>query len=247
MQESGEDAAGAIGVPNRRSGSEETTRRLLDAAAEEFLERGYEAARVSDIARRCGVTTGAVYARWRGKSEVLVAALDHVFHQILPEQRLKSLGEAGTRPGDMMTVLGTSLVASNDLRDVMVQVFGSARNNEAIRASLRRFLNEEADQLSSIIETGKDLDFRRGERVRNPLDEVRIHLQLLDDGRLGFDELVAHDLAETAVPAITDAIDLDRRQHRLNRWRVSAFGQEWLEAAGRDEGRHRQAREKSAA
>lgn len=130
----------------------------MDAAAEEFLARGYEAARVSDIARRCGVTTGAVYARWRGKSEVLVAALDHVFHQILPEQRLKSLGEAGTRPDDMMTVLGASLVASNDLRDVMVQVFGSARNNEAIRASLRRFLNEEADQLSSIIETGKDLE-----------------------------------------------------------------------------------------
>lgn len=158
MQESGEDSTGAIDAPSRRSGTADTTRRLLDAAAEEFLARGYEAARVSDIARRGGVTTGAVYARWRNKNEVLVAALDHIFHQILPEQRLKSLGGMGTRPDDMMTALGASLVAPNDMRDVMVQVFGSARNNEAIRASLQRFLNEEADQLRGIVEIGKDLE-----------------------------------------------------------------------------------------
>ena len=41
-----------------------TTARLLEVAAKEFIERGYEAARVSDIARRAGVTTGAIYARW---------------------------------------------------------------------------------------------------------------------------------------------------------------------------------------
>ena len=132
--------------------------RLLDAAAEEFLERGYEAARVSEIARRAGVTTGAVYGRWRNKSEVLVAALGYVFQQILPEQRIKSLGAIGTRPDEMISVLGASLVAPNKLRDVMVQVFGSARTNPAIRESLGQFLNEEADQLREIIEGGKDTD-----------------------------------------------------------------------------------------
>ena len=132
--------------------------RLLDAAAEEFLERGYEAARVSEIARRAGVTTGAVYGRWRNKSEVLVAALGHVFEQILPEQRIKSSGAIGTRPDEMISILGASLVAPNELRDVMVQVFGSARTNPAIRLSLGQFLNEEADQLRGIIEVGKNAD-----------------------------------------------------------------------------------------
>lgn len=40
-----------------RNERDETTRRLLELAAEEFIERGYELARVNDIARRAGLTT----------------------------------------------------------------------------------------------------------------------------------------------------------------------------------------------
>lgn len=47
---------------------DDTTRRLLDAAAQAFVEHGYERAAVSDIARRAGVTTGAVYPRWPRKT-----------------------------------------------------------------------------------------------------------------------------------------------------------------------------------
>lgn len=72
---------------------DETTRRLLEAAAAEFVEHGYDRAVVSDIARRAGVTTGAVYARWPHKSDVMVAALDRIFDEILPEQRIKDLGD----------------------------------------------------------------------------------------------------------------------------------------------------------
>ncbi len=123
------------------------------------MERGYEAARVNDIARRADVTAGAVYARWHHKSDVLVAALEHVFEQILPERRLKQSGTDTLQPPDMMAMLGASLLAGDELRDVMVQVFGSARNNEAIRACLQQFLDEEADQLSDIVELGKNAGF----------------------------------------------------------------------------------------
>ena len=123
------------------------------------MERGYEAARVNDIARRADVTVGAVYARWHHKSDVLVAALEHVFEQILPERRLKQSGTDTLQPPDMMAMLGASLLAGDDLRDVMVQVFGSARNNEAIRACLQQFLEEEADQLRDIVELGKNAGF----------------------------------------------------------------------------------------
>ncbi|MFM8236762.1 MAG: TetR family transcriptional regulator [Actinomycetota bacterium] len=56
--------------------TEATTReRLLDAAAAVFETRGYEGARLQDIARAAGLTTGAVYANFRGKDELLVAAI----------------------------------------------------------------------------------------------------------------------------------------------------------------------------
>ena len=43
---------------------------LLDAALEVFLERGYHSASLSEIARRAGVGTPAIYRRWRTKAEV---------------------------------------------------------------------------------------------------------------------------------------------------------------------------------
>ena len=52
-----------------------TRDRLLAAAVEVFVEQGYEGARLQDIARAAGLTTGAVYANFRGKSELLFAAI----------------------------------------------------------------------------------------------------------------------------------------------------------------------------
>ena len=130
----------------------------MEAAAEEFIERGYEAARVSEVARRAGVTSGAVYARWRDKTEVMVAALDYIFEQILPNRRLETL-EGEMQPPDLIVMLGECLLEHHHRREVLVQVFGSARNNEDIRHCLQRFLNEEADEISRIIDQGKQDGF----------------------------------------------------------------------------------------
>ena len=48
---------------------------LLDAAVAEFASKGYEAATVAGIAARAGVTTGAVYAHFRGKLQLLLEAV----------------------------------------------------------------------------------------------------------------------------------------------------------------------------
>jgi AcrR family transcriptional regulator len=50
-------------------------RRLLEAAADVVAERGYHAATLGDIARRAGVTTGAVYSGFGSKKELLLAVV----------------------------------------------------------------------------------------------------------------------------------------------------------------------------
>ncbi len=55
--------------------AEDTRRRLLDAAAAEFDRRGFEGARVADIASGAELSNGALYRHFRGKSELLSAAL----------------------------------------------------------------------------------------------------------------------------------------------------------------------------
>ena len=56
--------------------SDATRDRLLDAAAAVFAEKGYDRAGVQEIARRAGLTTGAIYGRFTGKADLLQAAIE---------------------------------------------------------------------------------------------------------------------------------------------------------------------------
>src|SRR4029077_17543211 len=67
---------------------------LIAAALHEFTEQGYEAATVSGIAERAGVTTGALYAHFRGKLDLLLQALG-----IMPASVLfRQLADLATTP-----------------------------------------------------------------------------------------------------------------------------------------------------
>lgn len=120
------------------------------------MERGYDAARVSSIARRAGLTPGAVYARWPTKSDVIVAALGYIFERILPSRRLKDSGVDSMGSPEMLSVLGASLLVNDDTRDVMVQVFSSARNNEDIRECVREYLHQRAQEVYDIFAEGQE-------------------------------------------------------------------------------------------
>lgn len=48
---------------------------LLDAALALFVERGFAATRIDDVAQRAGVSKGTVYLYWPGKEELLRAVI----------------------------------------------------------------------------------------------------------------------------------------------------------------------------
>ena len=154
----GSDHRDRTNTPRRRSGTELTTVRLLDAAAAEFIELGYDGARISSIARRAGLTPGAVYARWQNKSEMMAATLDHIFEKILPGTILGDVGnsniqEVPTR--DALLELSAHLMRPDERPHAMVPVFASTRNNANLRTRLQAFLNREASQLERLVEAGK--------------------------------------------------------------------------------------------
>jgi AcrR family transcriptional regulator len=61
--------------PIPRMPREEVRRRLLDAAARIFAERGYADSRLEDIAHAAGFTKGAVYSNFGGKQDLFGAIL----------------------------------------------------------------------------------------------------------------------------------------------------------------------------
>jgi AcrR family transcriptional regulator len=60
----------------RPEAKQRTQDRLIAAAREVFLDRGFHAASVSEIADQAGYTTGAIYSNFGGKDELFLAMLD---------------------------------------------------------------------------------------------------------------------------------------------------------------------------
>ena len=139
-----------------RNAPEDTARRVLEAAAAEFVERGYDGAVISDIARRAGVSSGAIYPRWPHKNDLMLAAVEHLLEQLRPERRIEDLGLDELTVPELFEAWGAHLLTSDSVRDVLVQVFGSARSNTAIQERLQHFLDEQADDLRRLVERAKD-------------------------------------------------------------------------------------------
>ena len=58
-----------------RIDDDEIRARLLDAARRVFAEQGYAGTRIGDIVREAGLSTGAVYSRFRSKNDLLREAV----------------------------------------------------------------------------------------------------------------------------------------------------------------------------
>ncbi|SRR5581483_1839463 len=106
---------------------EETRERLLDAAARVFELKGYDGATVSLIAQEAGVTSGAIYAHYGSKADLLAAAL--TAHG---ERATASLLPPGRR-SDAATVLATlgKRLASRDPHEsaLLVEALLAARRD----------------------------------------------------------------------------------------------------------------------
>lgn len=57
--------------------------RIIDAAVDVFADKGYRAARVSDIARRAGVADGTIYLYFKNKEDLLLVIFEEKMEQLL--------------------------------------------------------------------------------------------------------------------------------------------------------------------
>lgn len=70
--------------------------RLLDAAVRVLIDRGYAGATVRAICAESGVSAGALQHHFASKEEIVLAALDHVFAEVVA--RLEALDAAPAAP-----------------------------------------------------------------------------------------------------------------------------------------------------
>jgi AcrR family transcriptional regulator len=78
---------------SRKEQAAANQQRLLNAALEVFIARGFHGASLEQIAAAAGFTTGVVYSRFGSKADLFLALLEHTIEQRIAD--LRRLGRRG--------------------------------------------------------------------------------------------------------------------------------------------------------
>jgi AcrR family transcriptional regulator len=135
-----------------------TRERLVEAATAVFAERGYDGAGVQEIARRAGLTTGAIYGRFAGKAELLREAIAKASHDEL-DDLFNQHGFEG-HATDIIKMAGAHLVDRPDIDAqqgdaLLLEAFVAARRDPEILDAVSSVMQERSDRLHEILETAK--------------------------------------------------------------------------------------------
>jgi AcrR family transcriptional regulator len=104
---------------------------LVQTAYELFVEHGYGAVSVRDLARRTQVTSGAVYGHFRSKADLLVAVIaDHI------ERDLHQVGSAGDPLRSYLQRQWRSYRQRTGLRALLVEAAAAARVDPEVERQL---------------------------------------------------------------------------------------------------------------
>ena len=132
----------------------ELSDRLLEAAADLFAEKGYEQAGVAEIARRAGVTTGAIYSRYTGKADLLQDAVKN--HAPTEITRLLRAEDNDQSPKDILADIGEHLL--DDLHEstgIFIEALVAARRDPDLAIVLHQLATQEDGEVAKILEAGQ--------------------------------------------------------------------------------------------
>ncbi|HSV70939.1 MAG TPA: TetR/AcrR family transcriptional regulator [Methylibium sp.] len=157
-------AAAAAGAKPRRTQAqrtEDTRRKILDAAVELLASKGYAGLRTADVADAAGVSRGAQTHHFPSKDELVVAVVEHVFQRASERGRGRARAHRATSVDEAIKALladsqefffselfliGLDLAIQGRLRDGDSSAVGD------ISAATR--LPVEASWLAALVESG---------------------------------------------------------------------------------------------
>ena len=204
-------------MPVRRPRREEVRRRLLEAASETFLEKGFLDSTLDDIARRAGLSKGAVYSNFESKQEII---------RLLLQRRLERMREviaAATDPatanGDehrtSAAVMADNLIADADWVQLVLEFASRAGRDAAVREIYTPFLRVQREEVARVIEQaladGPEHDDDYAALVGTILVALRYGLAL---AHAADPEQIDAEVIERALGAVLTSLVIDRSGRR---------------------------------
>jgi AcrR family transcriptional regulator len=138
--------------------SEERKTQILNAAETIFSEKGFDDARMDDIADKTGLSKATLYLYFQSKDALIIALLDRIFqHEVeqLGNQEHDTLGAADAiwKLTEMVT---QDIVGMLRLIPIIYSFLALTFRNKYVQGVLKGYLNKYIDLFVPIIQRGID-------------------------------------------------------------------------------------------
>ena len=162
---------------------------ILNSAIKVFSKKGFEAARMEDIAKTAKLSVGGVYWYYKSKEEIIIAIMEQLIDKDVKD--LRALLEAeGTVRARLETYIGLSIEAAQEYIPITYELYSLAHRNAKVKNHIRAFLQTYHSVLEEFIQQGinrkefKSVNARETALTLAALYEGALELNMLDPERV---------------------------------------------------------------
>lgn len=131
---------------------------IIEAAKQEFLKNGFQETSINIIAQKAGVTTGAIYTRYKGKDELFCSLMEDFFKSI-NDTRLKNKSSYMNYYTDknFNNFIKSILKETADYIDILFNYYDECKlllccsNGSSIEKKLHRIINNKITETKQFI------------------------------------------------------------------------------------------------
>lgn len=162
--------------------TDERKTQILNAAEGVFTEKGFEEARMDDIADETGLSKGTLYLYFKSKDDLIIAILDRMFQREFKQLENLNLTEPSAVDAiwKITDLLTKEILGLLRLIPIVYQFLALAFRHKYVQLALKKYINRYLDILEPIIQRGIDSgEFR-------PVDarEVAVAMGAMIEGTL---------------------------------------------------------------
>lgn len=162
--------------------SEERKAQIINAAEDVFTQKGFNEARMDDIADETGLSKGTLYLYFKSKDDLIIAILDRMFQREM--KQMEGLDQAGLSAADavwkMTEAVTNNILGFVRLVPIVYQFLALAFRNKYVQKALKKYINQYIDMITPIIEQG----IKSGEFRKVNAREVAIAMSAIIEGTL---------------------------------------------------------------
>lgn len=162
--------------------TDERKSQIINAAEDVFTKKGFNEARMDDIANETGLSKGTLYLYFKSKDDLIIAILDRMFQ--LEFKQLQNLNQTEMSATDAIwkisELLTKDILGMLRLIPIVYQFLALAFRNKYVQKALKKYINQYLDILTPIVQRGIDL----GEFRKVDAREVAVAIGALIEGTL---------------------------------------------------------------